>query len=369
MNQIGLAIIGAGAVVQGRHLPALATLPEAAVRTVYDPDQAAAGAVAQATGARVAASLADAVADSSVQAVLIASPNALHREAVEGAAAAGRHVLCEKPIATTLADARAMIDAAARAGVVLQIGFHHRFTSEFRLVRRLLEADVIGRLHAFQASISEQLSVLPPGANYRLDPHLGGGLTLIDVGSHRLDQLRALVGDFDEVAAQFANVNPSHGLDDNVALLVKTTAGALGTIAFERFSHGALSPTTLVGERGVLCFNAYVTNPFHAAPVAVYTESPLPEDVRAYTRPADWWNPPATGWTALWPPIENPYAAELRAFFDAIRDHGPPAVTGDDGYRCLEIVLAACKAWRDGRTVRLPLDPQGEILVPTFSLP
>ena len=368
MNQIGLAIIGAGAVVQGRHLPAFATIPEAAVRAVYDPDAGAAAAVAQATGARVAASLANAVEDSSVQAVLIASPNALHREAVESAAAAGRHVLCEKPIATTLADARAMIDAAARAGVVFQIGFHHRFTSEFRLVRRLLEADTIGAVHAFQASISEQLSVLPAGANYRLDPQLGGGLTLIDVGSHRLDQLRALVGDFDEIAAQFANVNSSHGLDDNVALLVKTSAGALGTIAFERFSRGALSPTTLVGERGVLCFNAYVTNPFHAAPVAVFSESPLPDDVRPYTRPADWWNPPASGWTVLWPPVENPYAAALRAFLDAIHNHRPPIVTGDDGYRCLEIVLAARKAWRDGRTVRLPLDPEEEIPVPTFAL-
>jgi predicted dehydrogenase len=111
-----------------------------------------------------------------------------------------------------------------------------------------------------------------------------------------------------------------------------------------------------------------VTNPFHAAPVAVFTESPLPEDVRAYTRPTDWWNLPASGWTALWPPVENPYAAEWQSFFDSVHHRRPPAVTGDDGYRCLEIVLAARKAWRDGCAVRLPLDPAEEIPVPTFAL-
>jgi UDP-N-acetylglucosamine 3-dehydrogenase len=360
----GLAIVGAGAVIQGRHLPALSRSPNLEVRVVYDPDPRASERVARAAGARVARSIQEAVTAPDVQAVTVASPTACHREAVEAAADAGKHVLCEKPIATTLRDARAMINAAARAGVVLQVGFHHRFTSEFRLVRRLLEAGVIGRVHAFQGLISEPLGLVPGGDNYRLDPRLSGGLTLNDFGQHRIDQIRGLLGDFSEVAAQFGNVDRSHGLDDNVALLVRTISGALGALSFHRFSQGAASPTMLIGEKGVLCFSAYVTNPFHAAPVAVFSREPLPEEVRAYSRPADWWSPPQPGWTALWPPVEDPYFLEYEAFQAALRDGRPPVASGEEGYRALEIALAAYHAWNSRRPVTLPLDPEKQISLP-----
>lgn len=365
--KIGLALIGAGSVIEGRHLPALVTIPEAEVHTVYDPDTRAAERVAVAAKAHVAGSLVEAVRAEGVDAVTVASPNVFHRAGVEAAAAAGKHIFCEKPIATNLRDARAVLEAAARAGVVLQIGFHHRFSGEFRLARRLLEAGVIGTIRAFQATISEPLDVIPGGSsNYRLQRELSGGLTLIDFGSHRIDQLRCLLGEVSRITAQIGSVG-DHGLDDNIALLVGTRAGALGTLSFHRFSRGELSPTTLLGTQGALCFNAWVVNPFHAAPVAVFTEERLPADVLPFTRPMDWWNPPQPGWTALWPPGENPYAAEYRAFFAAIRDGTPPPVTGEDGYRALEIVMGAYKSFHTRGAVRLPLDPEEEIPVPSFA--
>lgn len=364
--KIGLAIIGAGSVIEGRHQPALASIPGVTVRAVYDPDTQAAERVARAAGARVASTLAEAVRAEGVDAVTVASPNVFHRAGVEAAAEAGKHVLCEKPIATNLRDARAILQAAERAGIVLQIGFHHRFSSEFRLVRRLLEAGVIGRVHGFQATISEPLSLVPGPANYRVKPELSGGLTLIDFGSHRIDQIRALLGEVAEISAQFSSVSAGHGLDDNVALAVKTRAGALGILSFHRFSRGAVSPTLLLGEKGVVCFSAYVVNPFHAAPVAVFSEEPLAADLLAFSRPADWWTAPQPGWTALWPPVENPYRAEYEAFFAAIGEGAAPAVSGEDGYRALEIVMGAYKAFHSRRTVALPLDPEEEIPIPKW---
>ncbi|MBI3695847.1 MAG: Gfo/Idh/MocA family oxidoreductase, partial [Acidobacteria bacterium] len=142
--KIGLAIIGAGTVIEGRHLPALQTISEIQVLALYDPNRETAERVASAAGARVAASVEEAISTEGVQAVTVASPNVFHRAGVEAAAAAGKHVLCEKPIATNLRDARAILDAAKRAGIVLQVGFHHRFSGEFRLARRLLEAGAIG---------------------------------------------------------------------------------------------------------------------------------------------------------------------------------------------------------------------------------
>jgi len=353
-------------VVAERHLPAVLAVPGVTVRAVYDPDPAAAQRVAAAAGgALVASSLGQAVRTYGVDAVAVASPNAFHREGVEAAAALGRHIFCEKPIATTLQDARAICDAAARAGVLLQIGFHHRFATEFTLARRLLEAGVIGRVHAFQSMISEPLSLVPGSGNYRLNPELSGGLSLIDFGSHRLDQLRALLGEFAEVHAVLDSIG-AHRQDDNIALLTRTTGGALGTVSFHRFSRGAVSPTILIGDRGALCFSAYVVNPFHAAPVALFTEDPLPAEFRSFTRPSDWWNPPTPGWTAFYPPFENPHHAEYAAFFDAIRSGAPPSITGEDGYRALEIVLAAYQSHASGLAVRLPLDPAGDFPVPRF---
>ncbi len=364
--KIGLAILGAGSVVQGRHLPAIHTIPELEVRAVYDPDKTAAEQAATAAGARVALSPEEAVRAAGVDAVLVASPNVFHRAGVEAAAGAGKHIFCEKPIATNLRDARAILDATARAGLVLQLGFHHRFMSEFRLARRLLDAGLIGEVRAFQTMMSEPLSVIPGGAaNYRLRKELSGGLTLIDFGSHRIDQMRALLGDVAEVSAAMDAVG-SHGLDDNVTVTIRTRAGAIGAMSFHRFSGGAVSPATLLGTRGTLCFNSWVTNPFHAAPVVVFAEEPLPDDVLAFTRPRDWWSAPQPGWTALWPPFENPYAAEWRAFVAAIAEGSPPPVTGEDGYKALEIVLAAYKAFRERRAIPLPLEASEEIPLPTF---
>jgi predicted dehydrogenase len=366
MTKIGLALVGAGAVVWERHLPAVQALDAFEVRTVFDPDRAAAERVASAARAHVAETLEDAVRAAGVTAVTVASPNVFHRAGVEAAAAAGKHIFCEKPIATNLRDARAMLEAAERAGVLLQLGFHHRYSSEFQLARRLVQAEVIGPLRAFQAMISEPLSLVPGGAdNYRLKPELSGGLTLIDFGSHRLDQLRALVGEFAEVEAQFGSVGP-HRQDDNVGLLVRTRGGALGTISFHRFSRGAVSPVYLIGEKGVLCFSAFVVNPFHAAPVAVFTEDALPAELWEGTRGPDWWSPPPPGWTGFFPAKENTFINQYRAFAEAIRTGRQPEVNAEDGYRGLEIVIAAYKAFATRRPVELPLDPDQAVPPPRF---
>lgn len=366
MTPLGLAIIGTGSVICGRHLPALASIPQIAVRAVYDPDPRAAEA-ASICGARICASLEEAVRADGVDAITVASPNSLHRAGVEAAAAAGKHVFCEKPIATNLRDAQAILRAASAAGIVLQLGFHHRFMAEHSIARRALDAGLIGDVRAFHATISEPLDVIPGGAaNYRLHRELSGGLTLIDFGSHRIDQLRALLGDVARVTARIASVG-GHALDDNIALLIETRAGALGTLSFQRFSRGALSPTMLLGTRGMICFNSWVVNPFHAAPIAIFSDQPLPDDLLACTRPVDWWTPPQPGWTALWPPASNPYAAEYRAFLDSIRTGTPPPVTGEDGYRALEIVLAAYKSHLTGLPVPLPIDPDEDIPVPHFN--
>ena len=200
MNKYGIAVIGAGMVVDERHLPGLAKTGVAEPRSVFDPHKERAAALAAKFEIGVNASrLEEAIDRDDVDAVLIASPNKYHRVAAECAFAAGKHVFCEKPIATTLADSRAICDAAENSGKLLHLGFHHRFNAEHVCVKRLIDEGILGEVRAFHSVVSEPIEVVPHGTdNYRFNLDAGGGLPLVDVGSHRIDQARALLGEVAE---------------------------------------------------------------------------------------------------------------------------------------------------------------------------
>ncbi len=367
----GLAFIGAGAVVEHRHLPGLTRTGQGRAVSVFDPNDTQARKVAEAFEIpHVASSLEDAIAADGVEAVVVASPNSFHREAVEAAAAAGKHIFCEKPIATNLRDARAICDAAEAAGVVLFLGFHHRFSAEHLCARRILDAGLIGDVRAFNSVTAEPIDTIPGGtSNYRFRPDEGGGLSLIDFGSHRIDQMRALLGEVEEVYLQMGSVLPTHNLDDSAVLSLKMKSGALGSLNFQRFSRAYLSPTILFGPQGTLCIAPLIVNPFQSAPVSLFAERSavdLPSDLQDWTRPEGWWGEWPAGWVNLWPPRRNTFEAEFNSFFQSIRDGQSAEVNGEDGYRGLEIILAGHLSFHEHRPVRLPLDPDVDVPPPSF---
>ncbi len=369
----GVALLGAGAVVGERHLPGLLKTGRATAISVFDPDQQRARELAARFEIpHVCESAEEAIAAPSGEIALVASPNSFHRVQTELALAAGKHVLCEKPIALTLADARAMDEAARRADRLLFVGFHHRFSSEHRCVRSLLDAGVIGDVRGFHSVISEPIDVIPGGtANYRFSPEQGGGLTLIDMGSHRVDQLRALLGEVDEVYARMTSELPTHDLDDNVALSWRLRSGAIGSLGFQRFSKTFFSPCTLTGDKGLLAFCAIVRNPYQSAPVAVWVgdapEKVLPAAVLPWMRPDGWWGESRPGWVELWPPRTDTFEAQWNSLLDSISQGTPAEVDAQDGYRALEIVLAAYVSAARGAPVSLPLDETLDAPAPRFS--
>ncbi len=343
------AVLGAGAVTRARHLPALQAVGGRAV-SIFDPDAQAASSAGAAFGIpTVAASAEAAVLHPDAEAVLVASPNAFHREQTELALAADRHVLCEKPAALRLADAQAMASAAKQAGKVLQVGFHHRFGSEHLCVRKLIRGGVLGEIRGFHAAISEPFDIIPGGVrNYRFDAQQGGGFTLIDVGQHRIDQMRDLLGDFATVSCEMGSVLGSHDLDDNVVLSVRMESGALGSLNWHRFSRAFTSPLMLYGTKAVVGCSTFIAAPFQSAPVAVYLEDDppavLPPDILAWTRPGRWWGDLEPGWINIWPPRTQTFEAQFRSFFAAVRGDAPPRADGRDGYKAL-----------GGRPSRLPV--------------
>ena len=374
-RRFGVALIGAGAVVEQRHAPGIVKTGRGNLRAVFDPSRDRAQALAERFGIeRVAGSAEEAVSGDDIDAVAIASPNSFHREQAEAALGAGKHVLCEKPVALTLADAAAIRAAAEKADRVFQVGFHQRFSAEHAAIERLLEADVLGRVEAFHSIVCEPIDVVPGGeTNYRFSAEQGGGLTLIDLGSHRIDQTRALLGEVEEVHCRMGSVLEGHALDDSIVLSLRMRSGALGTLGFHRFSRGFFSPCTLAGTEAVANFSAGVVNPYQSAPVSVFVEQPperaLPPDVLAWTRPDRWWGESRPGWVELWPPRVDTFERQWKAFLDAI-EAGEQAQPGAaDGYKALEIVQAAYRSHAEGAPVRLPLDPATHVPPPRFKQP
>lgn len=370
-TQQAIAVLGAGAVTLARHLPALQAVGGRAV-SVFDPSPAAATTAAKAFAIpHVASTAEEAISSDGAEAVLIASPNAFHRDQTLCALEAGRHVLCEKPVALTLADARAMEDAANRAGKIVQVGFHHRFSAEHNCIKRLIECGVLGDVRAFSGTISEPLEVIPGGLkNYRFDARQGGGFTLIDVGQHRIDQVRNLFGEIGSVSCDMASVLESHNMDDSVVLTVRMATGSIGSLSWHRFSRAFTSPLMLYGTRATAGCSAFITAPFQSAPVSVYLdEDPavrLPPDVLAWTRPSKWWSDVEPGWVDIWPPRRETFQDQFRNFFDAIAGRASPAASLEDGYKALEVVQASYQSFRERRAVHLPMATTSHSEPPTW---
>ena len=369
-KRFGIGLIGAGDVVRGKHLPALASVEKARLRAVYDLEPGCARSLAaQWPIEKVCLRLEELVGDPEVEAVLVATPNAVHREGVEAAAGAGKHVLCEKPLATTLADTRAILETCRKRGVKLQVGFHHRFQPQLELAREILASGILGRVHSFQSTSSEPLELIPGPDNYRFDGARSGGLTLIDFGTHRLDTLIWLLGPMAAVWAALGNAGGGHELEDNAVLLLESAAGALGSLAVHRFSRAAMTGNILHAERGLLCFSTDVVNPYQAAPLALYVEEPYerwPDVLRRHYYGPVWWERPDRAWISISPPKVNCYRAEWEAFLEAIERDATPPVPGEESVHILEIVLAAYESFRTGKRIALPLPRDFVIEVPRF---
>ncbi len=270
--------------------------------------------------------------------VIVCSENARHRDLVEMAARARVPVLCEKPLATTLSDARAMIEVCARAGVILMVAFPMRFSAPVVQARQAVDEGRVGQIACCVGTNQ--------GQNPRrqrawfVDKQLAGGGAVMDHTVHLVDLLRwYLRTEVAEVYAQTTGLLPGgNGQVETGGLILLTLANGLFASIDCSWSRPASYPTwgglalELIGERGILRVDAFRQN------LVLYPER----------SPAAQWQP----WGS------DPNQAMMAEFVSAIREHRDPAVTGTDGYRALEVILAAYESARTGQPVRLPAADQ-----------
>jgi predicted dehydrogenase len=267
-------------------------------------------------------------ADPEVDAVFVATPNALHLAPVLAAARAGKPVLCEKPLALTLAEAEAMVAACRAAGVMLRLGLHLRFERLFGRIAALIAAGAIGRPLALTLERAAPMAERVP---WREDPAQGGSI-LYDVGVHLLDLAPRLLGSPLVSVAALASPPPDSGRGaDTITLLAQSAGGAQVTLRATRQAPVAAADLTVLGDAGFLR-----TGPLRWVKefrLSVTTPSGVREEAAT---PCDL------------------YRDELDGFALDLADGGARLGTGEDGLRLVRTASAVERALREGRTI--PLD-------------
>lgn len=241
-----IGVLGAAAIAR-QFIAGVKGSPLVEVVAVASRDLAKARAFADETGvARAFGSYEDLLADPAIDAIYNPLPNGLHAPWSIQAAQAGRHVLCEKPLALDEAEARAMFAAADAAGVVLREAYPYMAQPQTIAVRRLLGERAVGAVRFVQAAIGFSL---PDAPNVRLDPALGAGAVL-DAGSYPVSFLRLAVGERPlrvSAAATFS----APGVDQTLVATVAFPGGALGQVACS-FATGNHRNGLVAGDDGVL---------------------------------------------------------------------------------------------------------------------
>ncbi|HEX2173451.1 MAG TPA: Gfo/Idh/MocA family oxidoreductase, partial [Dehalococcoidia bacterium] len=187
-------VIGASTIGREWMVPAINAQPDSVVAAVVSSDPERGRRYAEELGiSRAYTSVADLLEEPAIAAVYISTTNEWHEPQALAAVAAGKHVLCEKPLALSVEGARAMVAAAASAGVVMGTNHHLRNAATHRKMRALIESGAIGRPLA--ARVFHAVHLPPHLQGWRIDrPHAGGGVTL-DITVHDADTLRFVLGD------------------------------------------------------------------------------------------------------------------------------------------------------------------------------
>lgn len=326
---IRVGVIGLG--IGKTHLQHYQALDGVEIAAVADVNARAAEALGARYGARAYADALEMMDSERLDAVSICTPPRAHSALTIAAAARGLHVLCEKPMAPTLADCDAMIEAAGKAGITLMLGFKKRYAPAYAFLKE--REPTWGRPRI--ALCRYQLG--PVAKDWFWDESDGGG-PLVENTAHCFDLLRYLMGDAKTVYAEISNFF-SKGRDADVAEAVCTI----------RFQGGATAAVA-AGAAGIWAYDASerLTFSYDAANVEVFGRFDLPRTMRVMERTA------TDVAVKTWEDASG-FAGQFAAFVECVRGEATPRATGIDGKRALALGLAVKRSGRTGQPVEVEL--------------
>ncbi|HMN85742.1 MAG TPA: Gfo/Idh/MocA family oxidoreductase [Bauldia sp.] len=323
-------LIGASSIAREFMVEAIRSQPESEIVAVMSADMTRSAAFAREHGIPAHVDTVDALLGAGVDAVYVSTMNDLHCDQVLAAARAGRHVLCEKPLAVTTADARRMVRACRDAGVVMATNHHLRNSGANRAIRDAIAAGRIGTPIA--ARVFHAVYLRPHLQGWRIRDAAAGGGVVFDITVHDADTLRFVLGaDPVEVTALLQSSGmASDGIADGVMTVERYGSVIAQTHAAYtvRFAGTGLE---VHGSEGSLVGRDVMTAK-QAGTVVLRT---------------------AAGEEELGFDRDNPYHRIVRLFHAAIRGEGRPSATGEDGLWSLAVAEAALESARTGRTVKV----------------
>jgi len=346
-RRLGVGVIGAGGISRAAHLPNLKRNPRVDLVAVADVDETLAKRAAEDFGIDASyGSYQDLLDDPRVEMVTVTTWPTAHAEPVIAAARAGKHILCEKPIAPTLAEADAMVEAAERAGVKFTIGYQHRFGTQLPLLKRLLDEGVVGRPMAMtQVGVGPSKHHVP----WFLQKKLAGGGVLIDWGIYTAHTILWLMGPVTSVSAETAIFRPDVQVGDELLTDVDVEDTVMATMRFRTGAMGSWYAAWAVAaghhSMSIDGSEGSIMSATGAPGISVFSN--------AFGEP-DY----VHGWrqiNTVEPPLIDLHYRKLAHLVDSVLDDTPLQFTGADGRDALELVQAVYEAAETGQVVHLPL--------------
>lgn len=339
-SPLRIAVVGAG-LIGRRHIQHIMAEPRCQLAGVVEPDPEA-KAIAERAGAVYFSDIETFLKKGYTEAVIIATPNTTHASLGIKCAEAGLHLFVEKPIDSDLKAARALVEAAYKAGVKLQIGHHRRFNPYIETAKRILEEGRLGTITA----VNVLWTVLKPPSYFKVawrrEP--GGGPVFINL-IHDIDNLRYLFGDIERIYAESNNGIRGYPVEETAAITMKFCNGVLGTVISSDVAASPYNFESATGENPLLspafqdCYRIFGvrgTLSFPDMTLWYYSGESEP------------------GWEV---PIVHerievertiPFESQLRHFCDVVRKGVAPRCSGEEGLKTLETTLAASKAMHTG---------------------
>lgn len=348
-GRVGVAILSFAHGHANLYCRALRTFDDATLVAVWDDNPQRGREAAQTWGMEFRPNLEDVLDDPHIHAVIVTSETNRHAELVEQATAAGKHILCQKPMATTLEDCDRIIAAVKRHGVKFSMAFQMRHDPVNQKIKELLEQRAVGnialvrRRHSIGVLLDPQFVHGP--TRWHLDPVANVGM-FFDDAVHAADWFYWMLGEARSVVAEIDNVVTNVAPDDNGVAIYRFRNGEIGVLINSSTTIAAVNTTEIYGDEGTI-IQDYGD--------LVSTNAPRPQNVAPLRmiRKGD------DHWTEFHLGIPQTHAERImavpRPFIDYVRGLTDRTVSAEEGRKSVEMILAAYQSAREGRRVRLPL--------------
>jgi 1,5-anhydro-D-fructose reductase (1,5-anhydro-D-mannitol-forming) len=335
MDEIGWALIGASFMAEDYVAGVIEATEGATVRGVFSSSPERGRALAERCGLpRAYSSLDQLLADDSVQAVYISTTNELHAPQTVAAARAGKHVLCEKPLALALSEAVTMIHAAEAAGVVLATCHNFRAAGTHRKLRELVAAGTLGVPRAMRIFHAEYLP--PRLQTWRLNDRRAGAGAILDLTPHDADVTRFVLGDeIEEVAVIAVNQGLATAKIEDAVMGVMRTRGDVLVSFHDAFTvpHAGTGVQVHGTDASVVATGVMAREPI--GELVLLRDGRDPEPIAVLDR-------------------TDPFTRTIEVFNAAVRGEGEPLASGVDGAKALAVALAAASSALSGQAEPVP---------------